>query len=510
MGRYETYAAAAEDGMSVAHAAATDPDRIAIYSEYGDRTWGELNATANRLVRVLRDAGLQHGDRVALLCRNRAEFVEVTAATARAGFWLTAVNWHLTPDEVNYVVEDCGAKALFIDASVPTAEGVAETASAPLLVSIAGKLPRCTQYDDLLAGIVDSDIEEPARGWVMLYTSGTTGRPKGVFRPDAPKPGPNITGYDETTKHLVTGPLYHAAPLMLSLLGPMGWGSTVVLMDGWTPADTVRLISEHHVTHSHMVPTMFHRLLALPEAERAKVDTSSLRIVLHGAAPCPVPVKQAMLEWFGPIIWEYYAATEGSGTLVDPHTWLAHPGTVGRHVEEDGIVIRDDDGNECPRGVPGTVWLKTAAGGDFEYYGDEKKTKESKRENHFTLGDVGYLDEERFLFLTDRSANLIISGGVNIYPAEVDAVLLEHPAVGDVAVIGVPHEDMGESVKAVVELRAGVEPSDELRAELIAWCRERIAHFKCPRSVDFIDHLPREDNGKIYKRRLREQYRQNA
>lgn len=507
---YEDYASAANDGMSIAHAAALDPDRTAVYSEYGDRTFGELNANVNRIVRVLREAGVAYGERVALLCRNRAEFVEVAAATARGGYWLTAVNWHLTPDEVNYVVEDSGAKALFIDATIPPAAGVAATATAPLLVSIAGELPRCTTYEALLDGVDGSDIDEPRRGSTMLYTSGTTGRPKGVYRDHVGAIGPNTMQYDDTTNHLVTGPLYHAAPLLISLYPPLMWGAAVVLMDGWTPEDTLRLIDTHKVTHSHMVPTMFNRMLQIPDDVKQKYDVSSLKFVIHGAAPCPVPVKQKMLDWFGPIIWEYYAATEGSATIVDPHTWLAHPGTVGKTLAEDGIIIRDDDGNELPTGEAGTVWIKTMAGAEFEYYGDKDKTAQSVVDTHFTLGDIGYLDEERYLFLTDRTANLIISGGVNIYPAEVDAVLLQHPAVGDVAVIGVPDDDMGESVKAVVELRDGFDPSPELGAEMIAFVRERIAHFKAPRTVDFIDRLPREDNGKIYKRRLREQYRQNV
>ncbi|MEY2473475.1 MAG: long-chain acyl-CoA synthetase [Actinomycetota bacterium] len=507
---YEDYAAAAEDGMSVAHAASRDPERVAVYSEYGDRTFGELNANANRLARVMREAGMAYGDRVALLCRNRAEFVEVVAATARAGIWLTTVNWHLTPDEVNYVVEDCGAKVLFVDSTVPCAQGVAETASAPLLVSIAGKLPRSTQYEDLLAGVDGSDIDDPQRGSTMLYTSGTTGRPKGVYRDRPAAVGPNTSAYDETCIHLCTGPLYHAAPLGVSLVAPLTWGASVVLMDGWSPSETLRLIREHRVTHTHLVPTMFNRMLNLPDEERANADVSSLRVVVHGAAPCPVIVKQRMIEWWGPILWEYYAATEGGATLIDSQTWLEHPGTVGRHVREDGVIIRDDDGNVCPPGVPGTVWIKTVKGAEFEYFGDKEKTAKTVVDTHFTLGDVGYLDEDRWLFLTDRSANLIISGGVNIYPAEVDAVLLEHPAVGDVAVIGVPDEDMGEEVKAVVELKRDVQPSPELAAELIAFTRDRIAHFKCPRTVDFVDKLPREDNGKIYKRRLREEYRNNA
>ena len=505
--QYADYAAAAEEGMSVAHAAARDPERVAVYSEYGDRTFGELNANANRIAQVLRERGLGYGDRVALLCRNRAEFVDVVAATSRSGLWLTTINWHLTTDEVNYVVADCGAKALFVDATVPCAEGVAETATAPLIVSIAGKLPRATRYADLLAGVDGSDIDDARRGSSMLYTSGTTGRPKGVYRDRPLAVGPNTSAYDESCVHLCTGPLYHAAPLGVSLNAPITWGASVVLMDGWSASATLRLIDTHRVTHTHLVPTMFNRLLNLPDAERAAADVSSLRVVVHGAAPCPVVVKQKMIEWWGPILWEYYAATEGGATLVDSHTWLQHPGTVGRHAHDDGIIIRDDDGNVCPPGVPGTVWIKTARGADFEYFGDEEKTAKTVVETHFTLGDVGYLDEDRWLYLTDRSANLIISGGVNIYPAEVDAVILGHPAVGDVAVIGVPNDDMGEEVKAVVELRDGVAPSPELAADIIAFTRDRIAHFKCPRTVDFVDRLPREDNGKIYKRRLREEYR---
>ncbi|HVV38410.1 MAG TPA: AMP-binding protein [Acidimicrobiales bacterium] len=504
---YADYAAAAEDGMSVAHAAARTPERVAVYAETGNRTFAELNANANRLVRVLRDNGVGYGDRIALLCRNRAEFVDVVAAAFRGGFWLTTINWHLTADEVEYVAEDCGAKALFVDATVPCAEAVADIATAPLIVSIAGKLPRATPYDDFIAGVDGSDIEDPQRGSTMLYTSGTTGRPKGVFRAHPGAVGPNTSLYDEDCVHLCTGPLYHAAPLGVSLTTPLTWGASVVLMDGWSPDDTLRLIAQHRVTHTHMVPTMFNRLLNLPDAVRARADTSSLRIVVHGAAPCPVVVKQRMIEWWGPILWEYYAATEGGATLVDSHTWLEHPGTVGRHLREDGIVIRDDDGNECPPGVPGTVWIRTARGAEFEYFGDEAKTAKTVVGRYFSLGDVGYLDEDRWLFLTDRSANLIISGGVNIYPAEVDAVVLAHPAVGDVAVIGVPNDDMGEEVKAVVELRDGYAPSPELAADIIAFARERIAHFKCPRTLDFVDRLPREDNGKIYKRRLREEYR---
>jgi long-chain acyl-CoA synthetase len=315
--------------------------------------------------------------------------------------------------------------------------------------------------------------------------------------------------YRDGNVHLLTGPLYHAAPLLFSLNAPLVAGVPVVILPAWDPQNALQLVERHRVTHTHMVPTMFHQLLALPTETRARYDVSSLRHVLHGAAPCPVGVKQRLIEWLGPVVYEYYAATEGLGTWVDSETWLRKPGTVGRPVPEDQVVVGDEEANPLPPGEVGLMWFK-ASEVPFEYFGDRAKTDASYRGAYFTLGDMGYVDDEGFLFLTDRSANLIISGGVNIYPAEVDAVLLEHTAVADAAVIGVPSDEWGEEVLAVIEVRAGVPPSSELADDLVVFCRQRLAHFKCPRRVEFVDRLPRQDNGKIYKRLLRDRYRERA
>ncbi len=508
---------AAAQGMVHAWWAERVPDRVAIASPHGDRSYADLNASINRTARALRACGLKAGDALAVMCTNQPEFLEVLYASQRIGLRFTPINFHLTGPEAAYIVANCDAKAFVCAGELGDAVLTAAEAGGPGLVKIntGGYLPGFEMYNSVLADEDGSDIDDPIQGTQMLYTSGTTGRPKGVHR-ESPAVSAlatvNFCGYDEdwahsADAHLLTGPLYHAAPLAFSVAVPFLYGVPVVVMDHWDAGEALRLIEEHGITHTHMVPTMFHRLLAIPAEVRARTDTSSLRFVIHGAAPCPVPIKQRLIEWLGPVVVEYYAATEGLGTLVDSATWLAHPGTVGRPMAPGLVKVADENGTELPAGEVGLVFLQAPASTRFDYYGDADKTAGAFRGDYFTLGDMGYMDDEGYLYLTDRTANLIISGGVNIYPAEVDAVLLEHPAVGDVATIGVPDEEWGEVVKAVVQPADGVTGNDELANELMAFCRDRLAHFKCPRSVDFVPDLPREDTGKIFKRKLREQYR---
>jgi long-chain acyl-CoA synthetase len=478
----------------------------------------------------MRARGIGAGDSVSLVCSNRPEFAEALTAATRMGVRLTTVNWHLTGDEMGYIVDNSDAKAVLGDVRFSGALQAVQTLapSVRMMVAIGGAIDGFESYEEMLAAEGDSDIDDPVLGRTMLYTSGTTGRPKGVDRPalaqqqraaeTAPSELPdaavalaNAVGLAArqngiSDRHLCTGPLYHAAPLAFSLAGPLAAGCGVVLMDGWSAEATLQLIEEHSVTHTHMVATMFHRLLALPADVRSRYDLSSLRFVVHGAAPCPVGVKRALIEWLGPVVYEYYAATEGGGTFVGPEEWLRKPGTVGRPFHPELLKIFDANGTTAPAGEIGTIFMRAPANGRFRYYKDDTKTNGAYLGDYFTLNDHGYLDEDGFLFLTGRSAEVIISGGVNIYPAEIDAVLLTHPAVGDAGTIGVPNDEWGEEVKAVIELKSGIEPSPQLAEEIRGWCRDRLASFKQPRTIDFIDRLPRHDNGKLYRGKLRDLY----
>jgi long-chain acyl-CoA synthetase len=480
-------------------------------------TYGELERRSLKAARLLHAAGLRRGDVLAILMENHPAFFEVAWAAQRSGLYYTAINSHLTAAEVQYVLDDSGAKALVTTEALSGVARSLELSAMALRLVVGGELPGFDRYEDRLALAEPAPLPDEAEGSEMLYSSGTTGRPKGVRKPLslAPLGDPSAIpvlvaqglaerfGIDEHAVYLSPAPLYHAAPLV-TCMAVQRLGGTVVVMERFDPALFLELVERHRVTHTQLVPTMFVRLLRLDDATKRRFDLSSLRMAVHAAAPCPVEVKRRMLEWWGPIIHEYYSGTEHVGsTWITPEEWLAHPGSVGRPVEEVHIV--GPDGEELGPGEEGVVYF--GGGVPFEYHNDPEKTASITHPRGWrTLGDVGYLDEDGYLYLTDRAAHVIVSGGVNVYPQEAENVLAAHPAVRDVAVIGVPDADLGEQVKAVVELEDPSLAGPALEAELVAWCRERLAGYKCPRSVDFVEGLPRDPNGKLYKRRLKDRY----
>ena len=496
-----------------------DPTHVALVEPDGRTvTAGELLKAANRIVHALRRLGLQAGDCIATVLPNGAPMIELYLAAGQAGWYLTPINHHLTASEIAYVVQDAEAKAFFASERFAAAcQGAVEESRFPERARFAvGDVPGFRAYAEVGAGQPETLPEPRSAGQVMNYTSGTTGRPKGVRRPLVPYDPDTvfsmfamflamfgITPKDDGV-HLTGSPLYHTAVLMFAG-SSLHYGHTVVLMDRWTPESCLQAIQTHAVTTTHMVPTQFHRLLALPDAVKTRYDHASLRHVIHAAAPCPVDVKRRILEWWGPVIYEYYAASEGGGTLVTPQEWLRYPGTVGRAWPTSQIRILDEDGQDCPVGQAGTVYMALGAA-DFEYHKDKGKTDANRRDGFFTVGDIGYLNEDGYLFLCDRKIDMIISGGVNIYPTEVEAVLLTHPGIADVAVFGIPNEDWGEEVKAVIEPAPGVQPTPELADEIMAFCQQHAAKYKCPKSIDFINVMPRDPNGKLYKRKLRDPY----
>jgi long-chain acyl-CoA synthetase len=496
-----------------------EPDHLALVEPEGrELTAGQLFADSNKLVHALRELGLQAGATIATVLPNSAAMVETYLAAMQAGWYLVPINYHLTGPEIAYILQDSEAKAFIANERYgDAAQAAADEASFPANARFAiGEIDGFSSYESLKEGRPDTLPDDRSTGAVMNYTAGTTGRPKGVKRAVPPLDPDTVSEMfasfqalfgimpNQDNVHLVVSPLYHTAVLTFSSAA-MHLGHTLVLMDKWTPQGTLERIERYRVTTSHMVPTQFHRLLALPEQEREKADVSSLRVMIHSAAPCPVDVKQRMLEWWGPVVYEYYAATEGGGTLATPEDWLKKPGTVGKPWPMSEIRILDDDGNPVSTGEPGTVWIRM---GDysFEYHKDKEKTEKSWKDGFFTVGDMGYLDEDGYLFLHDRKADMIISGGVNIYPAEIESAFLTNPKIGDVAVFGIPNEDWGEEVKAVVQPAEGVAPGPALAEELTAYLADRVAKFKVPRTIDFVEELPRDPNGKLYKRKLRDPY----
>ncbi|HMG40479.1 MAG TPA: acyl-CoA synthetase [Acidimicrobiales bacterium] len=503
--------------------AATHPDKPALVMGASGETvtFRQLDERSNRLAHLWHAAGLRPGDHVAVFMENRSAYFEVAWAALRSGLYLTTVSSYLTAEEAAYIVNDCGARALVTSA---TRRAVAEeiAASTPEIEhrhAVGGPVAGHADYEAALAGQSPEPLAEQPLGDFMLYSSGTTGRPKGIKRPltgravEEGNPSfvpfmPDLYGLDADTVYLSPAPLYHAAPLVFSTV-VQAMGGTVVAMERFDAEDALALIERHAVTHAQFVPTMFVRMLKLPEAARRRYDVSSLQLAVHAAAPCPVPVKQQMIEWWGPVLLEYYSGTEGNGvTLIHSDEWLAHPGSVGRPLGPP-VHICDEAGAELPVGEEGLVYFEGAGGLPFEYHNDHDKTVGTLNPLHpawSTLGDVGRMDDEGYLYLTDRKAFMIISGGVNIYPQEIENALVMHPSVSDVAVFGVPDDEFGEQVKAVVEPAPGIAPGPELEAELLAWCREHLAAYKRPRSVDFMDELPRLPTGKLYKRELRERY----
>ncbi len=502
--------------MHLGQIAAQTPDKPAVIMAGSGRvvTFRELNEESNRLAQLLRAEGLRPGDHIAFMLENHPLYLAIAWAAQRSGLYYTPISSRLQDEELAYIVGNCEAKVFIAGASMEAAARSAP--DVPLCLMLGGTAPGYESYEERVAQYPATPIEDECEGMDMLYSSGTTGRPKGVKPPLSKAPmgeaGPlymlisHLFAADADSVYLSPAPLYHAAPLRYSLVFHR-LGATVVVMEKFDPEQALAAIEKYRVTHSQWVPTMFIRMLKLPDETRARYDLSSLAYAVHAAAPCPVPAKERMIEWWGPILHEYYAGTEGNCFVyTNSEDWLAHKGSVGRPILGE-VHVCDEEGNELPPGESGTLYFGN--GPTFEYHGDEEKTaatRDPKGRGWTTLGDVGYVDEDGFLYLTDRRAYMIISGGVNIYPQEAENVLAVHPKVADVAVFGVPDAEMGEAVKAVVQPLSMDEAGPELEAELIAYCRDHLAHYKCPRSVDFRPELPRHPTGKLYKRLLKDEY----
>jgi long-chain acyl-CoA synthetase len=497
-------------------------DEIAVTDELGSYTWSELNDRVNRLINGLRSLGFSVGDTIALLCSNRHEYMEANSAAFNAGGVLVPVNWHLAPDELAYILKDSNAKVVIADAKF--GEAIADAAEqVDVAIGLAvggGSIPGFASYEDLLASSKSDEPPGQVGGGNMFYTSGTTGQPKGVRSTALHVGGPvegllatvqglaSLLDFEPDGRVFVNSPLYHAGPYAFAMTHA-AFGGFVLLRDKFDAAESLQLMDDNDIRQAYYVPTHFVRFLKLDDDTKKSFKGESIKFVWHTGAPCPPGVKRQMIDWWGPVIYEYYGASEGvgAGTKVSPHEWLERPGTVGKPLPTCELLVLDDDGNRLgPREV-GQVWFKNLLGVDFEYLGALEKTKGAHREpGVYTYGDVGYVDDDGYLFLSDRKIDMIVSGGVNIYPAEIEAVMITHPKVADVAVFGVPNEEFGEEVKAAVQLAAGAEDAEDLEAELKAFARSKLAGYKVPRTIDFHSDFPRTPTGKLQKRLLRDPY----
>jgi long-chain acyl-CoA synthetase len=502
------------------HFAALDPHSEALIDTSG-RGWTRLalSENVNALARALQQRGLTQGDTLAILAPNCFEFLTAYLAATRIGLYVVPVNWHLSVGEVAYILEDAGVRALFAHERLRNLVlNLPEAALHPhchVRVSF-GQIPGMTPIAELMEGHGTEPLLDTVMGRVLMYTSATTGRPKAISLPiqDA------ATALDRTIRfhmscginmrddnvHLAITPLYHAAPLEFAAIA-LYMGHPVVLVERWEPELLLQLIQQYRVTTSVMVPAMFVRLLKLPPAVRAQYDVSSLRLVAHSAAPCPVEIKRELISWWGPLIWEGYGAAEGSGTAVSSQEWLAHPGSVGRAMPGTTLRVLDEEGRPLPSNQVGTIYFSRYTGDRFEYKNDPQKTAAAYRGDLFTVGDLGYLDPEGYLYICDRKIDMIICGGTNVYSAEVEQVLIQHPGVLDCAVLGIPDALMGEAVHAVIQVPADVVPDAKLTADIMSFLRGRLSAMKLPRRIEYADQLPRDPNGKLYKRLLREKYR---
>jgi acyl-CoA synthetase (AMP-forming)/AMP-acid ligase II len=493
------------------------PDKLAtVMAATGEGvTYRQLDERSNQVARVLHDAGLRVGDRIALIAGNEQCFLEVCWGALRSGLYCTPVSTALTPREAVYIVSDSGARGLVASAAHAELAAAVRSLAGPLDVCLAAgrPVPGFTDYDRALQAVSPTPLARETEGAMLLYSSGTTGTPKGVMRPLSGLPAGSSNplmpfmsrlDMDATATFLCPAPLYHAAPIGFSLTAHRV-GATLVVMDRFDPVAFLSYVEQYRVTHTQLVPIMLIRLLALPDDTLRRFDLSSLRRVVHSAAPCPVEVKERLIEWLGPIVDEYYSGTEGSGiTYITSPEWLEHRGSVGRAIL-GSIHILGTDGEELGAGKTGTVYF--SGGYDYQYHGDAGATAARRsREGLTTLDDVGYVDGDGYLYLTDRRAHMIVSGGVNVYPQEAENIIAMHPDVADVAVIGVPDREFGEAVKAVVQLVDADRAGEAMAKDLIDYCRRRLAHYKCPRSVDFVSELPRSDTGKLRKSQLRDRY----